>query len=80
MENLDNKLKDILKLQKNIEERMKFLEENYEDLSDQQLEDLTNAALQLEESLFPEVDKIKEQMEEKKQEFLKNAENQNKTE
>jgi len=80
MENLDNKLRDILKLQKSIEERMKFLEENYEDLSDQQLEDLTNAALQLEESLFPEVDKIKEQMEEKKQEFLKNAQNQNKPE
>jgi hypothetical protein len=80
MENLEEKLKNILNLQKNIEERIKFLEDNYENLSDQQLEDLTNAALQLEESLFPEVDKIKEQMEEKKQEFLKNAQNQNKPE
>jgi hypothetical protein len=80
MENLDDKLKNILNLQKNIEERMKFLEDNYENLSDQQLEDLTNAALQLEESLFPEVDKIKEEMEEKKQDFLKNAQKQDKSE
>jgi hypothetical protein len=80
MENLDDKLKNILKLQKNIEDRIKFLEENYENLSDQQLEELANAAFQLEESLFPEVDKIKEEMEEKKQDFLKNAQKQNESE
>jgi hypothetical protein len=80
MENLDDKLKNILKLQKNIEDRIKFLEENYENLSDQQLEELANAAFQLEEILFPEVDKIKEEMEEKKQDFLKNAQKQNESE
>jgi hypothetical protein len=73
MENLENKLKQAIDLQNKIEERMKFLEENVDNLTDEQLDELANLAFKIEESLFPEVDKIKQEMEDKKQEIIENA-------
>lgn len=72
MDELDKKLQDAMNLQKKIEERMKFLEDNADSLSEKQLEDLANLALGLEEKLFPELDELKKEMEDKKQSFIKN--------
>ena len=73
MENLENKLKQAIDLQNKIEDRMKFLEENVDQLTDEQLDELANLAFKIEESLFPEVEKIKQEMEDKKQEIIENA-------
>lgn len=71
MDDLEKKLEDAMNLQKRIEEKMKFLEDNADNLTDKQLEDLANLALGFEEKLFPELDEIKKEMEEKKQESMK---------
>lgn len=73
MDNLENKLKQAIDLQNKIEDRMKFLEDNVDQLTDEQLDELANLAFKIEESLFPEVEKIKQEMEEKKQEIIENA-------
>ena len=78
MDDLEKKLEDAMILQKRIEERMKFLEDNADNLTDRQLEDLANLALGLEEKLFPELDEIKKEMEEKKQSSIqKNSDSSN---
>jgi hypothetical protein len=78
MDELERKLQDAMNLQKRIEERMKFLEDNADNLTDRQLEDLANLALGLEEKLFPELDEIKKEMEEKKQSSIqKNSDSSN---
>jgi hypothetical protein len=78
MDELERKLQEAMNLQKRIEERMKFLEDNADNLTDRQLEDLANLALGLEEKLFPELDEIKKEMEEKKQSSIqKNSESSN---
>lgn len=78
MDELERKLQEAMNLQKRIEERMKFLEDNADNLTDKQLEDLANMALGLEEKLFPELDEIKKDMEEKKESSLKrNSESSN---
>lgn len=78
MDDLEKKLEDAMNLQKRIEERMKFLEDNADNLTDRQLEDLANLALGLEEKLFPELDEIKKEMEEKKQSSIqKNSDSSN---
>ena len=73
MENLEEKLKQAINLQKKIEDRMKFLEDNVDNLTDDQLEELSNLAIKIEESLFPELDIMKQEMEDKKQEIIENA-------
>ena len=78
MDDLEKKLEDAMNLQKRIEEKMKFLEDNADNLTDKQLEDLANLALGLEEKLFPELDEIKKEMEEKKQSSIqKNSDSSN---
>lgn len=75
--NSEDNLKKMLNLQNKIEEKMKFLEENAEELTEKQIEDLMNAALLFEENLFPEIDQIKNEMEEKKQEIIRKAQESN---
>jgi len=77
MENLEDKLKFAIDLQKKIEDRMKFLEENVDNLTEDQLDELANLAIKIEESLFPEIDEIKKEMKDKKEQFLNNAINNN---
>lgn len=75
--NSEDNLKKMLNLQNKIEEKMKFLEENAEELTEKQIEDLMNAALLFEENLFPEIEQIKNEMEEKKQEIIRKAQESN---
>lgn len=77
MDNLEKKLREALDVQKRIEDSLKFLEDNSENLTESQLEDLAKIAIKLDESLFPEVDKIKQQMEENKQSIFNEAQNSN---
>lgn len=77
MDNLNKKLLEALDVQKRIEDSLKFLEDNSENLTESQLEDLAKIAIKLDESLFPEVDKIKQQMEENKQSIFNGAKNSN---
>jgi len=79
MDNLEEKLKNAIELQKRIDDRIKFLEDNVDNLTDEQLDELANLAFKIEESLFPEVDKIKQEMEDKKQEIIENAQRSKQT-
>lgn len=79
MENndLQKKLDETLNLQDKIEEKMKFIEENSDNLSDQQLMDLAEMISKIEEALSPEVEKIKKEMEDNANSIREKAQQNN---
>ena len=61
-EDLKRKLEEAFLMQSRIEEKMKFIEENSDNLTDKQLDDLFKLIANIEESLNPEVKDIKKEM------------------
>lgn len=71
LEHTKNNYEDFESIKKEIENKIQFLENNFEDLTDQQLDDLMNYTNILNEKLYPEIEEIKKQMENNKDEIIK---------
>lgn len=71
LEHTKNNFEDFESIKKEIENKIQFLENNFEDLTDQQLDDLMNYTNILNEKLYPEIEEIKKQMENNKDEIIK---------
>lgn len=69
-DSIEKKLQDALEVQKRIEDKMKFIEDNSDELTDQQLNDLAEAVFRFEQSFAPEIDKITKEMEDNKNKIL----------
>lgn len=70
-ENYHRDFEEINKLRIEIENKIQFLENNFENLTEQQLEDLINYSNILNEKLHPEIEDIKNEMEKNKNEIIR---------
>lgn len=69
MEINEEDLKDLEEIQKKIQEQINFLQENAESLTEEQLENLFNVARAAEESMGPDVNKMRKSLEDIKKEL-----------
>ena len=67
----ENNYEEFERIRKEIENKIQYLENNFEDLTEQQLDDLMNYTNILNEKLHPEIEDIKNQMEKNKDEIIK---------